>query len=147
MTNENKMIVVVKGVIFNEGKVLIVKRANDDEIGGGTWECVGGKIEFGEDLETALEREIKEEVGLHVTVERTLFATTFKTDPARQVIIITYLCRSENNNIKLSKEHIAYLWSTKEQLELLLPPEILCDFKKNNVLSLEEFSDYYFSIL
>jgi 8-oxo-dGTP diphosphatase len=46
MTNANKIVVTVKGVILNGGKVLIVKRANDDEIGGGTWECVGGKIEF-----------------------------------------------------------------------------------------------------
>ncbi|SFD00146.1 8-oxo-dGTP diphosphatase [Bacillus sp. OV322] len=49
MTNPNKIVVALKGVIVNEGKVLIVQREKDDEIGGGTWECAGGKIEFGED--------------------------------------------------------------------------------------------------
>ncbi len=138
MTNANKMVVAVKGLILYEGKVLIVQRANDDEIGGGTWELVGGKIEFGEDLETALVREIKEEVGLDVTVDKILYATTFKTDPTRQVVILTYLCRSNNRDVVLSKEHIDYRWSTKEQLRLLLTPEIISDFEKNNVFSLEE---------
>lgn len=138
MTNVNKIVVAVKGVVLNEGKVLIVQRANDDEIGGGTWECVGGKIEFGEDLESALVREIKEEVGLNVTVENILYATTFKTSPTRQVVILTYLCSGNGNDIFLSKEHIDYRWATKDQLRLLLPPEIISDFHKNNVFSLEE---------
>jgi 8-oxo-dGTP diphosphatase len=138
MTNANKLVVAVKGLILHQGKVLIVQRANDDEIGGGTWELVGGKIEFGEDLEAALVREIKEEVGLDVTVEKILYVTTFKTDPTRQVVILTYLCRSNNRDVVLSKEHIDYRWSTKEQLRLLLTPEIISDFEKNNVFSLEE---------
>jgi 8-oxo-dGTP diphosphatase len=138
MTNANKFVVAVKGLILHQGKVLIVQRANDDEIGGGTWELVGGKIEFGEDLETALVREIKEEVGLDVTVDKILYATTFKTDPTRQVVILTYLCRSNSRDVVLSKEHIDYRWSTKEQLRLLLTPEIISDFEKNNVFSLEE---------
>ncbi|BDG35825.1 NUDIX domain-containing protein [Saccharococcus caldoxylosilyticus] len=140
MTNANKMVVVVKGLILYEGKVLIVQRAKDDEIGGGTWELVGGKVEFGEDLETALVREIKEEVGLDVTVEKILYAITFKTDPTRQVVILTYLCRSNNRDVVLSKEHIDYRWSTKEQLRLLLTPEIISDFERNNVFSLEELA-------
>jgi 8-oxo-dGTP diphosphatase len=138
MTNANKLVVAVKGLILYEGKVLIVQRAKDNEIGGGTWELVGGKVEFGEDLETALVREIKEEVGLDVTVEKILYATTFKTDPTRQVVILIYLCRSNNRDVILSKEHIDYRWSTKEQLRLLLTPEIISDFEKNNVFSLEE---------
>jgi 8-oxo-dGTP diphosphatase len=137
MSKTNQMILVVKGVILNEGKILIVKRADDDEIGGGTWESVGGKVELGEALEAALVREIKEEVGLHVNVEKILYATTFLTTPTRQVVILTYLCRSTNENVILSKEHSDYLWSTKDQLKLLLAPEIIRDFERNHVFLLE----------
>jgi 8-oxo-dGTP diphosphatase len=139
MTNGNQMIVVVKGLILNEGKVLIVKRSNEEEIGRGTWELVGGKIDFGENLETALLREIKEEVGLSVIVERILYATTFKTGSTRQVVLLTYLCRSHANAIVLSNEHSDYLWATKEEVKLLLDPEIRRDFEKNTIFSLKGF--------
>ncbi|MGE7919030.1 NUDIX domain-containing protein [Viridibacillus sp. NPDC093762] len=57
MINENEIIVAVKGIILNEGKLLIVQRDHNDEIGG-------GEVEFGEDLEAALVKEIKEEVDI-----------------------------------------------------------------------------------
>lgn len=117
MSKENKIVVVVKGVILHEGRILIVKRAADDEVGRDTWETVGGKIEFGEDLETALTREVEEETGLKVTVEKILYATAFKTDPARQVVILTYLCKSSTKEILLSAEHSDFKWATKEQLK------------------------------
>ncbi len=136
MNNTNTMVIAVKGVIINEGRVLIVKRSEDDEVGGGTWECVGGKIDFGEGLEDALVREIKEEVGLDVNVKQILYATTFKTNPTRQVVILTYLCTSSNHEVVLSSEHSDYRWVTKDQLKSYLPIDIIRDFENNNVFSL-----------
>lgn len=138
MLNENKIVVAVKGIILRNGKVLIIKRASNDNIGAETWECVGGKIEFGEELEDALIREIKEEVGLNVVVRKILYATTFKTDPTRQVVIITYLCESNHDEVVLSSEHMQYLWATKEQLKQFLHTNIIEDFKKNNIFDLKE---------
>jgi 8-oxo-dGTP diphosphatase len=131
----NKIFVVVKGIILHEGKVLIVKRSADEEIGRDSWETVGGKIEFGEDLETALIREINEETGLTVAVERILFATTFKTDPVRQVVILSYLCKSSTRQVVLSAEHSDYQWADADQLRSLLPKAILQDFEQNNVFA------------
>lgn len=74
---KNNIVVVVKGVIENKGRVLILKRSGADEVAAGSWETVGGKIDFGEELEEALAREVKEEAGLKVSVEKLLFATTF----------------------------------------------------------------------
>jgi 8-oxo-dGTP pyrophosphatase MutT (NUDIX family) len=51
MISLNEIVVVLKGFILHKGKVLTVQRAHDDEVGGGTWELVGGQIRFGEDLE------------------------------------------------------------------------------------------------
>lgn len=136
MKNENQIIFVVKGVIINEGKVLILKRSEEEEVGGGTWENVGGKIEFGEELETALMREIREERGLDVRVERILYATTFKTSPTRQIVLLTYLCKTDGKEISISTEHMDYLWATEAQLKVRLPKEILNDFERNDVFSL-----------
>ncbi len=138
--NENKILVGVKAVIVNEGKALIIKRSKIAHFSGGTWETVGGKVEFGEDLETALKREVMEEVGLEIKIEHILYAATFKTDPFRQMVIITYLCKSENKDVKLSSEHEDYLWAGPKELKQLLPTNINNDFDKNHVFSLIEQS-------
>lgn len=130
---ENKIIVAVKGVILNNRKVLIIKRSNYDGVAAGGWECVGGKIEFGEGLEEALMREAKEEVGLNIKVDKLLYATTFKMSPVKQCIVLTYLCRSEKTEVVLSKEHTNYLWATKEELREKLMRNIIEDFDRNNV--------------
>lgn len=134
MDNERDTVVAVKGLIINDGKALIVKRSSNDDVGAGTWECAGGKIDFGESLEQALIREVKEEVGLEINVENLLFASTFNTNPKRQVVILTYLCTSSNRDVMLSEEHSEYKWCNRVELNLLLEQNILDDFKKNNVL-------------
>jgi 8-oxo-dGTP diphosphatase len=84
---------------------LIIQRSADDEIEANIWECAGGNIDFGEDLEDGLIREIKEEVGLSVTVDKLLYAVTFKTNEHRQVIILSYSCTAHDNKVVLSDEH------------------------------------------
>ena len=54
--------VAVKGVLIKNNKMLIVKRSSFDETGAGTWESVGGVLEFGETFDVALKREFLEEV-------------------------------------------------------------------------------------
>ncbi|MBD3107444.1 NUDIX domain-containing protein [Bacillus sp. AGMB 02131] len=135
-----EIVVALKGIVIHEGKILIVQRAGNDDIGAGTWECVGGKLEFGEDLETALHREIQEESGLDVKVGRILYATTFQTSLSRQVVILTYLCTSRGSEVNLSDEHADYLWATQEQLKALLPDFILKDFEESHIFELEELS-------
>lgn len=138
MSKKSKTIIVaVKGVILYQGRILLVKRAAADSAGAGSWECAGGKIEFGESLEAALEREILEETGLAVTTERILYAATLLTDPARQVVIITYLCRSARGEIQLSEEHTDYRWCTLSELLTLLPPQIITDFQEHGIFELE----------
>ena len=51
----------------SEGRVLVSRRA-DDAHQGGLWEFPGGKVDGDEDVQSALKREIQEELG--VTVER-----------------------------------------------------------------------------
>ncbi|WP_043932962.1 NUDIX hydrolase [Bacillus sp. EB01] len=139
----NTIVVAVKGVIVHEGKVLIVQRSAYDEAGAGTWECPGGKLDFGEELESALQREIHEETGMAVSVEKLLYAATFKTNSTRQVVILTYLCRSTTGEVFLSGEHSNFLWAEKNDLVGLLSPGILNDFYKNNVFDVIWRSDIY----
>ena len=52
-----EIIVVVKGILIKNNKMLIVKRSETEVTGAGTWETIGGKIIFGEMLEDSLQRE------------------------------------------------------------------------------------------
>jgi 8-oxo-dGTP diphosphatase len=138
MDNNREIVTALKGIIINNGKVLIVKRSANSHVGGGTWECVGGKVEFGERLEESLCREAKEEVGLEIIVEKIVYATTFKTSVTRQVVIITYLCRSDSSDVVLSEEHSDYMWATKKELIEKLPENIVGDFLRHQIFEMPE---------
>ncbi len=58
---------VTAAVIQRNGQVLIAQRPSDGLLGG-MWEFPGGKVETGEDFQTALQREIQEELGIQVRI-------------------------------------------------------------------------------
>jgi 8-oxo-dGTP diphosphatase len=59
---------VVAGVIRrDDGHLLITQRFADDTLGG-YWEFPGGKVDLGEDLRTAIYRELKEEIGVETEI-------------------------------------------------------------------------------
>jgi len=59
-------LVGVGAVIIREGKILLVKRANEPN--KGRWSVPGGLVRKGESLVEALKREIKEELNVDVEV-------------------------------------------------------------------------------
>ena len=58
----------VGAVVFNAGKILLVKRIKDPQ--KRTWAIPGGSVNLGESLQEAAEREIKEETGLTVKAKK-----------------------------------------------------------------------------
>ncbi|GIG63803.1 NUDIX domain-containing protein [Phytomonospora endophytica] len=56
---------VVGGVISHDGLILLLRRAPAEYLAG-RWELPSGKVDPGEDLYTALRREVFEETGLVV---------------------------------------------------------------------------------
>lgn len=59
--------VVVSGLIKRDDKYLLVKEIIED--GKEHWLVPGGKVDFGESLHQALQREIKEELGLEIEID------------------------------------------------------------------------------
>ena len=66
-TIEHNMLLVVAGVIINNNKVLISKRPEGKHLSN-LWEFPGGKIETGETPESALIRELREELNIDTSL-------------------------------------------------------------------------------
>jgi ADP-ribose pyrophosphatase YjhB (NUDIX family) len=84
--------VAVGGVALREGRILLVRRAKAPA--RGLWSLPGGHVELGEDLRSALVREVHEETGLNVVV-RSLVGWTERidldADPPYHFVILDFL--------------------------------------------------------
>ncbi len=63
--------VAVGAVVLHQNKVLLVLRGQAPS--KGLWAIPGGSVELGETLQTAAEREILEETGLHIKATEVLY--------------------------------------------------------------------------
>ena len=90
MSETRKHIDVVAGAILRGGRVYGACRSYGDY--AGTWEFTGGKVEPGETDEAALIREIREELGIEVTVEE-LLGTLDHDYPEFHMNMRLYICR------------------------------------------------------
>jgi 8-oxo-dGTP diphosphatase len=77
---------VVAGVLRDpSGRVLLSRRPGGAHLGG-LWEFPGGKVEGGENVESALRRELEEELGITVSAARPLIRVPYDY-PDRSVLL------------------------------------------------------------
>ena len=86
------VVIVVAGVIFErrDGRevVLVTQRKRGAHLEG-LWELPGGKIDEGEDPRDALVRELREELGIEVTVGAPIEITSHAY-PEKQVLLLFF---------------------------------------------------------
>ena len=104
---------IAAGVIENNGKILIAKRAKKDALFG-KWEFPGGKVEAGETLQECLKRELFEELGIRAEVGEYLCTSTF-CHKDTTFDMCAFKVPSFEGNIFLS-EHSAIAWVTPSEL-------------------------------
>ncbi|HEY9645950.1 MAG TPA: A/G-specific adenine glycosylase [Chroococcidiopsis sp.] len=61
-------------VIWNDQRQILIDRRRQEGLLGGLWEFPGGKIEPGETVEECIKREIREELGIEISVGDRLIA-------------------------------------------------------------------------
>ena len=82
----------VTAAIIRRGKRLLISKRRADAMLGGLWEFPGGKVEPGESLEQCVHRELREELGIEVRVERP-FVRVDHTYSHFRMTLHTFLCR------------------------------------------------------
>ncbi|EIV2970614.1 nucleoside triphosphatase NudI [Cronobacter sakazakii] len=119
--------IIVCPVIQNNGEFLLCKMAADRGVFPGQWALPGGGMETGETMETALRREIREELGdklLITDVQPWAFRDDIRMktypDGTTEEIYMIYLifdCISANRNITFNEEFQEIMWVSPEALK------------------------------
>ena len=87
------MLFVVAAALTNQaGEILLQKRPEGRQMAG-LWEFPGGKVDAGESPESALVRELKEELGIDVEPQN-LVPFAFASEPleGRNLLLLLYRC-------------------------------------------------------
>lgn len=90
-TDEKKQFRVVAALIRKDGKVLLTQRWPGRHLGL-TWEFPGGKVEEGEEDLEALERELREELGVTAKIGSCCFETRHGYG-SREVHLLIFRCK------------------------------------------------------
>ncbi|MEU4115741.1 NUDIX domain-containing protein [Kitasatospora sp. NPDC028055] len=99
---------VAGAVVREDGRVLAIRRADN-----GTWEPPGGVLELTESVEDGVRREVYEETGIKVRVER---LTGVYKNVSRGIVALVFRCRPETGAERLSDESVEVDWLTPAEV-------------------------------
>jgi 8-oxo-dGTP diphosphatase len=114
-----KLIRVVAAIIENDqSEILCALRSPEMSIGN-NWEFPGGKVEKDEDIFSALEREIHEELGCSIETKSEVFNENTHEYETFIINLIAIRCRIVEG-IPLASEHSKLIWLKRENLQSLI---------------------------
>ena len=115
----------VRAIITQEGKTLLLKRANGWPTILGQLELPGGKLAYNEQPEDALRRYLHDDAGIHIQSAQLFDAVTYIDHDDRdiQYAVIVYIVtpKTSTHPMRLSGNYSKYHWQTvseKQQGEL-----------------------------
>jgi 8-oxo-dGTP diphosphatase len=115
---EAQFYVGVHGVIANRGRILLLKRAERMHYKPGHWDLPGGHLGVGESFDECLLREIKEETGLDVSIERLLGVNKSPREPYVQALYGCSLVVYRPITLR-ADEHVESRWATLDELSAM----------------------------
>ena len=104
---------------------LVTRRDLNKETYPGFFEASGGAVDFGEELEHAAHREVKEETGLDIYNLKYMYKTF-----GNHMLYFTFVAETNNelNDVKLQKgETIDYRWLTAKEYSDLFDSDLVPD--------------------
>ncbi len=110
-----QLFVATKAFIVYKGKVLIIRESGTytDGTNSGKYDVVGGRVKPGEKFDESLKREVTEETGLEVTIEKPVHVGEWRPivrEEQWQIVGIFFVCRATSSDVTLSEDHAEYQW-------------------------------------
>ncbi|GAB4157142.1 MAG: NUDIX domain-containing protein [Candidatus Dojkabacteria bacterium] len=135
------ILIILRAVIINGPRILLIKRADSDSYEPGLWELPGGKLSTEKDVSNALDDEIMEETGLNIVpISRLVYCDSgivndYKKYKGHTYVRLVSLAKSDRDNVRLSSEHSEYKWVTFPEIFKM---KEISPFTKKALLVLEQ---------
>ena len=127
-------IVAAAGYVFDQdGNILLIKTPHRG------WDCTGGQVEVGENLEEAVLREIMEESGITARVKclcgvySNVRQHTYYdgVTPVPTKVMLDFICEYVGGECRPSEESVEVLWVPREQaMDYITAPAMRYRFEK-----------------
>ncbi|MCL2801500.1 MAG: NUDIX domain-containing protein [Treponema sp.] len=93
-----------KAFIVKNDKILLIKKSADDPHQPNKWEVPGGRMEFGEDVDEHIKREVLEEVGISIKPLEPFYVWQWQVQKRpkdgkpinMQIVAVARLCEADN---------------------------------------------------
>jgi ribonuclease HI len=111
--------IAVRAIIRIDEKVLLLKRSSGRSSIFGRYELPGGKLEYGEQPEDALQRFIQDDIGVAVRTAQLFDVLTYidRDDRDLQYVFILYLVSLESGKVHLSQAYDRYIWKKMSEIQ------------------------------
>jgi 8-oxo-dGTP diphosphatase len=108
--------VFTTGVVLNRGRLLILKRKDDDDSYPGVWDCVGGHFEKGESAEDCMLREAREEAGQDMKIVKVGPLIEY-LDAYGRAVAVPFVLRPDPRKEVVPSEHSEFRWVKLSELK------------------------------
>lgn len=118
--SSNDDLQVVAGIIQNSESAYLCTLRSNQMSHSGVWEFPGGKVHENETHTEALERELLEELSIHVHDISFFHSTrTWSAHHNKYISLHFYKAQYNSKTIPVCHEHAAFVWLTSEYLHSL----------------------------
>lgn len=121
---ETQFWIGVHGIVVERGRLLVLRRAARMSYRAGHWDLPGGHLALNESVEECLAREVAEETGLAIEIERALGLYKAPSEPYLQALFACRPAQGRGEVVLRPDEHIESRWVTLAELnrmERLIP--------------------------
>lgn len=149
--SQKGFVLVASVSIISEDEVLIIKESKPTAID--KWNFPSGRIEYGEDILDAAQREVKEETGLEVKLTGSTGVYNFVSTTKDQVILFHFIGEVAGGSLQLEEEIIDSKWiklndpakfDNENFREPLVVKQIIDNIINENVSPINMFNEQLF---